>query len=127
MILVVLSWEALIWAAVGLIILLECLQGKQDLVPEPKHPSTNLFIIKGPAIGDIREKKVGIACSYFKAINKTELWTNLGDGWKKQCEGKDVGGFKPNSNINETQLRIDGFETEPTIHSAVVTEIAAQG
>lgn len=101
--------------------------GKTGLGNEPDHPSTNLFIIKGPKIGDIRNKKIGIATTYFKKTNHTELWTNVGDGWKKQCEGTDVGGFNPKSAINEAQLRIDGFKTKntpPTLHSAFVTEIA---
>jgi hypothetical protein len=100
--------------------------GKTGLGTEKKHPSADLFLVKGPAVGDIREKRIKVGGIYFKASNKVELWTNLGDGWKKQVEGKDVGGFNPKSNINEAQLRIDGFDKEPTIHSAVVTEIGAQ-
>jgi hypothetical protein len=97
--------------------------GKTGLGTEPEHPETHLFIIKGPKIGDIRGRKVGIATTYFKKENRTELWTNVGTGWVKQCEGTNVGGFNPKSDIGEAQLRIDGFKVLPTIHSAFVTEI----
>ena len=103
--------------------------GQTCLGKEEDHPSTDLCVIKGPKVGDIREKKIGVAATYFKKINKTEFWLDLGQGWKKQCEGTNVGGFNPKSAINEAQLRIDGFvkDSIPSIHSAVVTEIAAQG
>lgn len=100
--------------------------GKTGLGTEKKHPSAKLFIVKGPEIGDIREKRIKVAGIYCKVTNKCELWTNLGTEWVKQVEGKDVGGFNPKSNINEAQLRIDGWKKEPTIHSAVVVEIGAQ-
>jgi hypothetical protein len=100
-------------------------EGKTGLGIEPDHPTTKLFLVKGPAIGDIRNKKVGIASTYFKKENKTELWTNLGDGWKKQVEGVNVGGFNPRAKICEAQLRIDGFKkgSTPSIHESYVTEI----
>jgi hypothetical protein len=50
----------------------------------------------------------------------------MGDGWKKNVEGVDVGGFNPKTPEDEFQLRIDGFKDikkPPTIHSAIVTEI----
>jgi hypothetical protein len=104
-------------------------KGNTGLGTEEKHPSADLNIVKGPAIGDIREKRLKMAGIYFKKINKCELWTDFeGSGWKKQVEGTDVGGFNPKSNINEAQLRIDGWSKGkmPTLHSAVVWEIAAQ-
>jgi hypothetical protein len=102
--------------------------GKTGLGTEPDHPSTNLFIVKGPTIGDTRGKRFGLACTYFTKENKTELWTDFpkGSGWKKQVEGTNVGGFKPDSDVDEFQLRIDGFKERnkpPTIHDAFVTEI----
>jgi hypothetical protein len=102
--------------------------GKTGLGTEPKHPSTNLFSVKGPSIGDIRSKPIKIATAYFTAENKTELWTNFaGSGWKKQVEGVAIDGLKPQLGSQETQLRIDGFSNGdnniPTIRSAVVTEI----
>lgn len=107
--------------------------GKTGLGTEPKHPSTNLYIVKGPAIGDIRNKRVKIAGVYYTDTNKCELWTNIGPGWIKQVEATNVGGFNPKSSEDEFQLRIDGFKKgsqtgkppEPEIHGAVVTEIAA--
>ncbi len=98
-------------------------EGQTCLGVEPKHPSTKLCVVKGPKLSSVLEKKVGVAGVYHKKENHIELWIDMGDGWKKACEGKDVAGLKPNEASNETQLRIDGFEDEPTIHSAVVTEI----
>ena len=100
-------------------------EGRTGLGTEEKHPSADLEIEKGPKIGSILNKKLGVAGVYFKKQNKIELWTDLGSGWVKQVSGIDVGGFNPKSEINEAQLRIDGFEDEPDIHSAVVQEIAA--
>jgi hypothetical protein len=101
--------------------------GETCLGTEPKHPTTKLCIIKGPKIGDIRGKKLGMASIYRKKENKTELWVDFpaGSGWKKKLEGANVGGLNPKSATNEAQLRIDGFVkgSVPTIHSAVVTEI----
>lgn len=100
--------------------------GKTGLGTEPEHPSTNLYVIKGPTVGDTRGKRFKYACTYFTDSNKVELWTNFGQGWTKQVEGTDIDGFNPKSAEDEFQLRIDGFKTKdkpPTIHSAVVTEI----
>ena len=100
--------------------------GQTCLGKEEDHPHTDLCVITGPKLGDTRGKRFKIAATYFTDINKTELWTNFGDGWKKQIEGTDVGGFRPNSSQDECQLRIDGFKTlndPPSIHSAFVTEI----
>lgn len=98
--------------------------GATGLGTEEEHPSADLFIVKGPKIGDIREKRTQVAGIYYKQSNKCELWTNQGAGWKKQVEGADVGGFNPKSAINEAQLRIDGWKAQPTLHSALVYEIA---
>jgi len=113
--------------------------GQTCLGTEPKHPSTNLCIVKGPKLGSVLNKKVGVAGVVFKATGKIELWIDMGDGWKKACEGTNVGGLKPTSGNQEAQLRIDGFNYSgkkdesdmekivaaggPRIHSAIVTEI----
>ena len=100
--------------------------GKTGLGYEPDHPTTHLFVIKGPSIGDTRGKRFKYACTYFLATNKTELWTNFDGKWTKQVEGTNVGNFKPMSKVDEFQLRIDGFKSKdkpPTIHSAFVTAI----
>lgn len=100
--------------------------GQCCLGTEPDHPSTNLCVKKGPTIGNILEKKLGIAGVYYKKQNKIELWSKLdGGAWTKQLEGVDVDGLKPNSAINEAQLRIDGFAkgSIPTIEYAKVSEI----
>jgi hypothetical protein len=97
--------------------------GQVGLGVEKKHPSADLEIIKGTKIGSILNKKIRLAGVYFKDQNKCEMWTNLGDGWKKGAEGTNVGKFNPKSEINEAQLRIDGFEDEPEISRAVVQEI----
>ena len=61
---------------------------------------------------------------YFKDQNKCEMWTKLEGGqWEKQVEGANVGNFNPKSEINEAQLRIDGFDAVPDISRAVVQEI----
>jgi len=103
-------------------------QGEVCLGKEEDHPSTNLCVVRGPKIGDILEKKIGIAGVYFNRGDKAhiEMWTDFpaGSGWKKQLEGDNVGGFYPKSDEDEAQQRIDGFETVPTLHSAVVQEIA---
>lgn len=107
-------------------------EGNCCLGTEPEHPSTHTCVIKGPKIGDIRGKRIKVACIYRKQENKVELWTNLGtSGWVKQMEAVDVDGFNPNSDVNEAQLRIDGFKKgsqegkppEPEIFSAFVTQI----
>lgn len=100
-------------------------QGKGCLGTEKKHPSTDLCVIKGNAIGDIRNKRVKLASTYFKAQNKTELWSNIGNGWRKDAEGANVGGFNSNTTNFECQLRIDGFKkgSVPEIHAAWVGEI----
>ena len=97
--------------------------GQVGLGVEKKHPSADLEIVKGDKIGSILNKKIRIAGVYFKDQNKCEMWTNLGDGWKKNAEGTNVGNFNPKSEINEAQLRIDGFDDEPEITRAVVQEI----
>ena len=100
--------------------------GQTCLGTEKKHPSTDTCVIKGPKIGSVLNKKVGVAATYFADKNKTELWTDTGTGWKKQVEGTNVGGFNPKSDTFECQLRIDGFEDLPDIHTSVVQEIAPQ-
>jgi hypothetical protein len=93
---------------------------------EKKHPSTSHNDVKGGKIGNILNKKIGMASVYYADKNKVELWTDVGDGkWMKQCEGTNVIGFNPKAKEFECQLRIDGFEKEPTTHIAVVQEIAA--
>lgn len=101
--------------------------GQTCLGSEPKHPSTNLCVVKGPKIGDIRNKKIKIAGVFFEENDHIELWTNLGDGgWKKQVEGDHIDNLKPDhSKGHETQQRIDGFKkgSVPELHFAVVQEI----
>ena len=100
-------------------------EGQTCLGVEPKHPSTKLCVVKGPKLSSVLNKKVGVAGVFHKKENHIELWIDMGDGWKKAVEGKDVAGLKPNQKTNEAQLRIDGFKkgSVPTIHSAIVTEI----
>ena len=107
----------------------ECCLGKEE-----DHPSTDLCVERGPSIGSIVEKPIKIACVYRTATNHQELWTNFeGSGWVKQLEADDLGGFNPNSDEDEAQLRIDGFDqggsapgtgNVPTIRAAFVQEIA---
>jgi hypothetical protein len=113
--------------------------GQTCLGTEPKHPSTKLCIVKGPNVGSVLNKKVGVAGVVFKKTGKIELWIDMGQGWKKAVEGTNVGGLKPTSGNQEAQLRIDGFNYSgkkdekdmeevvkaggPRIHSAIVTEI----
>lgn len=100
-------------------------QGQACLGTEVKHPSTKLCIVKGDKIGDIRNKRVKLAATYFKAQNKTEVWSNIGNGWRKNAEGANIGGFNSNTTNFECQLRIDGFTkgSVPEIHAAWVSEI----
>jgi hypothetical protein len=97
--------------------------GLVGLGVEKKHPSADLEIIKGKKIGSILNKKIRLAGVYFKDQNKCEMWTKLDGQWEKGAEGTNVGNFNPKSEINEAQLRIDGFEDEPEISRAVVQEI----
>lgn len=99
--------------------------GRTGIGTEEKHPSTDLEIIKGPKLGNILNKRLGVAGVYRANANKVELWTDLGQGWKKQVEGTDVGDFNPKADTFEAQLRIDGFAkgSVPTIHTAVVQPI----
>ena len=103
--------------------------GECCLGVEKKHPSTDLCVVKGPKIGNILEKKIGVAGVYFNRGDTAhiELWTDFpaGSGWKKQVEGDNVANFNPKSDEDEAQQRIDGFVkgSVPTLHSAVVQEI----
>lgn len=104
--------------------------GECCLGVEENHPSTDLCVVKGPKIGSIVGKKIGVA-GVLKDDGNTkhiELWTDFpaGTGWKKQVEGDNVNGFNPDSDEDEAQQRIDGFvkNSVPTLHSAVVQEIA---
>lgn len=97
--------------------------GQVGLGVEKKHPSADLEIVKGKKIGSILNKKIRLAGVYFKDQNKCEMWTKLNGQWEKGAEGTNVGNFNPKSEINEAQLRIDGFEDEPEITRAVVQEI----
>ena len=105
-------------------------EGQSCIGKEENHPSTQLCVIKGKKYGDLRGKTVMVASTFFKLENKTEFWVNIPSvttGWEKSCEGKDVGGFKPdNSGNTEVQLRIDGFKEEkqpPDIQKFGVSEI----
>lgn len=101
--------------------------GQTCLGYEPEHPTTHSCVIKGPKLGSILNKRIGISGVYRKQTNHTELWIDLGDGWKKAIESDDVDGFNPNNNDNdEVQLRIDGFTkgSDPTIDVAKVQEIS---
>lgn len=90
---------------------------------EPDHPTTHSCVVKGAKLGPIVGKRLKIAAIWRDATAHTELWTNTGGGWVKQLEGDKIGGFNPDSDTWECQLRIDGWKTEPTIHSAFVTAI----
>lgn len=97
--------------------------GLVGLGVEKKHPSADLEIIKGKKLGSILNKKIRMAGVYFKDQNKCEMWTKLNGQWDKGAEGTNVGNFNPKSEINEAQLRIDGFDAVPEITRAVVQEI----
>ena len=61
-------------------------------------------------------------------ISKTRTNVRCGQNWRrwqweKGVEGTNIGNFNPKSEINEAQLRIDGFEDVPEITRAVVQEI----
>jgi hypothetical protein len=107
---------------------LEIYTGKTGLGYEPDHPETHLFVKKGPTLGDIRNKKVGVAMTYFADENYTELWVDkdANGKWVKVVEGKDIGGFNPKAKEFEYQERIDGFEKDsvPILHSAIAQDIA---
>lgn len=106
--------------------------GECCLGVEEEHPSTDLCVVRGPKIGNILGKKIGVAGVHFDNDNGNtkhiELWTDFpaGTGWKKQVEGDNVNGFNPDSDEDEAQQRIDGFEKNsvPILHSAVVQEIS---
>ena len=97
--------------------------GLVGLGVEKKHPSADLEIIKGKKLGSILNKKIRMAGVYFKDQNKCEMWTKLNGQWEKGAEGTNVGNFNPKSEVNEAQLRIDGFDAVPDITRAVVQEI----
>ncbi len=100
--------------------------GLVALGTEKKHPNADLRLVKGGKIGSVLNRMIKIAGVYRSKENKCEMWTNVGDdqGWVKQVEGVNVGGFNPESPSDEAQLRIDGFEAVPIITRAVVQEIA---
>jgi hypothetical protein len=100
--------------------------GEVCLGYEPDHPTTHLCEKKGPKVGDLRGKHFKIAWVYKNAENYEEFWTDLGDGWKKQLDGTDVAGFDAKSDVDEVQLRIDGFKSKdkpPLVSQAFVTAI----
>jgi hypothetical protein len=105
-------------------------QGRCCLGKEEEHPSTQACVIKGPSIGSVLKKKVGVCATYYADQNFCELFTDVvGDGtWVKQMEAKDIGGFNPNADEFECQCRIDGFTkgSIPTFHVAVVQPIAGR-
>lgn len=103
--------------------------GQTCLGYESDHPSTKLCVIKGKKYGDIRGKTVSIALVYYTESNKTEFWVNIEgvtQGWDKAAEGTNVAGFKPKSDKDEVQLRIDGYSSNknpPGIEYMVVQQI----
>lgn len=100
--------------------------GEVCLGYEPDHPTTHLCEKKGPKIGDLRGKRFKIAWTYRNGDNHEEFWTDMGDGWKKQLEGDNVANFDAKSDVDEVQLRIDGFKSKdkpPDIVQAFVTAI----
>jgi hypothetical protein len=99
--------------------------GQVGLGTEEKHPSADLEIIKGKKLGSILNKAIRIAGVYKTDENKCEMWTKIGTAaWQKSAEGTNVGGFEPGSDVDEAQLRIDGFDAVPQVTRAVVQEIA---
>lgn len=100
--------------------------GEVCLGYEPDHPKTHLCEKKGPKLGDLRGKHFKIAWTYDNDKNHEEFWTDMGDGWKMQLDGTDVAGFDAESDVDEVQLRIDGFKEKnkpPDILQAFVTMI----
>lgn len=100
--------------------------GQCCLGVEPDHPSTDLCVEKGPSIGDQRDKVIKVAWVYRNGDNYQELWTNTGNGWEKQVSATNLDNFNPESDVDEVQLRIDGFkdlDNPPKILQAFVTEI----
>ena len=53
----------------------------------------------------------------------TEIWYDIGGGWKKGAGEIGPDGFKPGSGSHEAQLRIDDAP-KLTIHCSTVQEIA---
>ena len=107
-------------------------EGQTCLGKEPKHPSTQLCVIKGKKYGDLRGKRLKICSTFFCKTFKTEFWVNIPgvtNGWDKAAEGTAIGGFKPDlkdDDKTEVQLRIDGFQEKdnpPQIHSSFIQEI----
>jgi hypothetical protein len=99
--------------------------GQCCLGVERKHPSTKLCVKKGPNIGSVLGKKLGMCSVYDADKNHVELWVDLEKGkWEKVLEGDNVDGFNPKAKEFECQLRIDGWKDEPQIDTAVVQEIA---
>ena len=96
---------------------------------EPEHPETHSCVISGPSYGSILNKRIGIAGVYRKPSNFCELWIKMPNAaWVKALQSGDIDGFDPNnSDDDEAQLRIDGFEDgdDPTIDVAIVQEIAS--
>lgn len=93
---------------------------------EKNHPHTDACEVEGPGnIGDLKGKKIGIAGVWFASGN-TEIWYDIGGGWKKGASGSKIGGFTPSSGNHETQLRIDDAP-KLTIHCSNVQEIGPGG
>ena len=93
---------------------------------EKNHPHTDACEVEGPGnIGDLKGKKIGIAGVWFASGN-TEIWYDVGGGWKKGASGSKIGGFSPSGGNHETQLRIDDAP-KLTIHCSNVQEIGPGG
>jgi hypothetical protein len=64
--------------------------GQICLGKEEHHPSTQLCVVKGPKIGNIVEKKIGVAGVYKTVGDKAhiELWTDFPSTIHKKPMGR---------------------------------------
>lgn len=101
--------------------------GQACIGKEENHPDTDLCEVTGTSIGNLVNKRVKLAAVNFNKGEKIEGWSNSGSGWQKDVEtGPGVTGFRPESDEDEIQIRIDAA---PGIdmHSAAWYEIGGTG
>lgn len=95
---------------------------------EENHPSTDLCEVTGTSIGNLVNKRVQLCAVNINQGEKLELWSKSeGGAWQKDVEtGPGVTGFRPESDEDEIQIRIDAA---PGIdmHSANWYEIQGTG
>jgi hypothetical protein len=83
--------------------------GQSCIGKEEDHPSTDLCVVTGKSIGNLVNTPVKLAAVNIGKGEKLEMYSNLGSGWTKDVESSNgVDGFRPQVEVDEAVIRIDG-------------------